>query len=112
MLPRKWHHPPKQHLEKSPSRSLPDHVAIVGAMECRGLVPRAPALPPALSFVGLRRALKLGILACLFLLPLVACGSSAIHVSGPEVSMTDNDFSPKELHINVGQTVTWVNNGQ
>ncbi len=39
------------------------------------------------------------------------CGSS-LSTSGPAVSAIDNAFSPKELHVKAGQTVTWVNNGQ
>ncbi|MBA2284504.1 MAG: right-handed parallel beta-helix repeat-containing protein [Ktedonobacteraceae bacterium] len=44
-------------------------------------------------------------------LPLAACGGPAAP-AGPVVSVLDNDFSPKEMHIKVGQTVSWVNNGQ
>ena len=36
----------------------------------------------------------------------------ALLTSGPTVSAIDNAFSPTELHIKAGQTVTWVNNGQ
>ena len=47
------------------------------------------------------------------LLPmLAACGSSPPAPTGPSVSMTDNQFTPATLHIQPGQTVTWVNNGQ
>ena len=42
------------------------------------------------------------------LLLLAACGDSN---AGPTVSALDNSFSPKVLHIKVGQTVTWVDNG-
>ncbi len=51
-------------------------------------------------------------LLCLLLPLLAACGSSAQSVAGPSVSLTDNAFTPRELHIRPGQTVTWVNNGQ
>src|SRR5579884_3531085 len=56
-------------------------------------------------------------LLCLFgicLLPLLllaACGSGT-NAAGPTVSALDNSFSPKVLHVKVGQTVTWINNGQ
>jgi hypothetical protein len=48
------------------------------------------------------------------LLPLLAaCGTSATQLPpGPAVSATDNEFTPRELAIQPGQTVTWVNNGQ
>jgi plastocyanin len=50
-------------------------------------------------------------LILLFTALLGACGGSAAP-QGPTVSVIDNAFSPQELHINPGQTVTWVNNGQ
>ncbi len=55
-----------------------------------------------------------GVLTLLFMLAplLVACGSSPPVPAGPSVSMSDNQFTPATLHIKVGQTVTWVNNGQ
>jgi plastocyanin len=53
----------------------------------------------------------LGPLIFLVLVMLAACGDSN-SASGPTVSAIDNVFSPKELHIKPGQTVTWVNNGQ
>jgi len=43
---------------------------------------------------------------------LAACGGSSPSTSGPTVSAIDNAFSPQELHIKAGDTVTWVNNGQ
>jgi plastocyanin len=46
------------------------------------------------------------------MIQLAACGDSNATPTGPAVSAIDNTFSPKELHIRVGQTVTWVNNGQ
>src|SRR5271157_957920 len=48
----------------------------------------------------------------LVLMMLAACGGSNPTPSGPAVSAIDNAFSPQELHIKAGQTVTWVNNGQ
>ena len=48
----------------------------------------------------------------LVLMMLAACGGSNATPSGPAVSAIDNAFSPHELHIKAGQTVTWVNNGQ
>ena len=56
----------------------------------------------------------LGLIPLLFLLlmMLAACGGSNPTPQGPSVSAIDNEFSPKELHIKAGQTVTWVNNGQ
>lgn len=45
------------------------------------------------------------------LLLLAACGGSTGASAGPSVSALDNSFSPKVLHIKVGQTVTWVDNG-
>lgn len=55
-----------------------------------------------------------GIIALLFLLaPLLAgCDPSAAVLAGPSVALTDNAFTPGTLHIQPGQTVTWVNNGQ
>lgn len=50
-------------------------------------------------------------LILLFMALLVACGGPAAP-QGPAVSTLDNTFSPQVLHINPGQTVTWVNNGQ
>lgn len=55
--------------------------------------------------------LCLACLSILFLLLPAACSSSSAP-SGPTVSALDNLFSPKELHIKAGQTVTWVNNGR
>ncbi len=43
---------------------------------------------------------------------LAACGSSPPTSVSPLVSSTDNEFTPRELHIQPGQTVTWMNNGQ
>jgi plastocyanin len=68
---------------------------------------------------SLRRETSLADLSWLVLIPLTmlfvallaACGGSNAP-SSPGVSVLDNDFSPKELHIKAGQTVTWVNNGQ
>jgi plastocyanin len=55
-----------------------------------------------------------GLIPILFLvfLMLAACSGSNPSTSGPTVSAIDNAFSPKELHIKAGETVTWVNNGQ
>ena len=55
-----------------------------------------------------------GLIPIIFLLfiMLSACGGASSTPSGPTVSAIDNAFSPTELHIKVGQTVTWVNNGQ
>ncbi len=55
-----------------------------------------------------------GLIPIIFLLPILlsACGGASSSPSGPNVSAIDNVFSPAELHIKVGQTVTWVNNGQ
>lgn len=50
-------------------------------------------------------------LILLFMALLVACGGPTAP-QGPTVSTLDNTFSPQVLHINPGQTVTWVNNGQ
>lgn len=52
---------------------------------------------------------------CLFVMTfVVACGSSSTNTTsnGPTISILYDSFSPKELHIKVGQTVTWTNNGQ
>src|SRR5271165_2855186 len=56
----------------------------------------------------------IGLIPLVFLvfIMLAACGGSSPSTSGPSVSAIDNAFSPKELHIKVGETVTWVNNGQ
>ena len=43
---------------------------------------------------------------------LAACAGSSPSTSGPTVSAIDNAYSPKELHIKPGETVTWINNGQ
>lgn len=55
-----------------------------------------------------------GLVPLIFLLMmmLAACGGSNSAPQGPSVSTIDNAFSPQELHIKAGQTVTWVNNGQ
>jgi len=55
-----------------------------------------------------------GLIPIIFLLSILlsACGIASSSLSGPTVSAIDNAFSPAELHIKVGQTVTWVNNGQ
>lgn len=51
-------------------------------------------------------------LAFLCLALLAACGSGSPNIQGPSVSVTDNSFSPRELYIQAGQAVTWVNNGE
>jgi len=51
----------------------------------------------------------------LWMLLLAACGGSGVGSSSSTtltVLMLDNQFSPKALHIQPGQTVTWVNKGQ
>jgi len=55
-----------------------------------------------------------GFITLIFLLVplLAACGSSPSTSVGSLVSTTDNEFTPGELHIQPGQSVTWVNNGQ
>ena len=55
-----------------------------------------------------------GLIPIFFLLSMLfsACSGASSTPSGPTVSALDNAFSPAELHIKVGQTVTWVNNGQ
>ena len=60
---------------------------------------------PYLSWLGLAT------LIFLWMSLLAACGGSST-LSGPKVSALDNEFSPKQLQISVGQTVTWTNNGQ
>ena len=43
----------------------------------------------------------------------VACGNAnASTPKGPTISIQYDSFSPKEMHIKAGQTVTWTNNGQ
>ena len=76
------------------------------------LIPRPPWLlkrrkkmKPAWSY--LLSPACIGFLSLLFL---AACGGASTP-SGPTVSVLDNSFSPKELHIKAGQTVTWVDNG-
>ncbi|HYT33770.1 MAG TPA: right-handed parallel beta-helix repeat-containing protein [Ktedonobacteraceae bacterium] len=71
----------------------------------RRLPQRGRKLPSVLSWLGLIS------LALLLMTLLAACGGSPAP-QGPTVSAIDNAFSPLELHINAGQTVTWVNNGQ
>ena len=51
-------------------------------------------------------------LALIFMMLLVASGSSGASSGPPTVSMLDNTFTPKELHIKAGQTVVWINRGQ
>ena len=48
----------------------------------------------------------------LLFIMLAACGGSSPSTSGPSVSAIDNAYSPKELQIKAGDSVTWVNNGQ
>ncbi len=56
---------------------------------------------------------SLGLATSMFLwLPLLAACDGQSTPSGPTVSALDNEFSPKELQISVGQTVTWTNHGQ
>lgn len=56
---------------------------------------------------------RLALFTILLLTMLAACGGAgASSPSGPAVTVLDNEFSPKQLHINVGDTVTWTNNGQ
>ncbi len=62
-------------------------------------------LPTILPWLGLIP------LILMWMTLLVAC-SGASTPQGPTVSVIDNEFGPKELHINPGQTVSWVNNGQ
>lgn len=50
-------------------------------------------------------------LASLVLL-LAACGGSAGSQSGTTVSILDNVFASRQVHISAGQTVTWINNGK
>lgn len=65
---------------------------------------------------GISRTLHkyFGLISLIFLvmIPLAACDGSDATPSGPAVSAIDNAFSPRELRIKAGQTVTWVNNGQ
>lgn len=52
-------------------------------------------------------------LTSLLITLLAACGVSSsgggLSQTMPTVSVLDNIFTPKELHIKVGQTVLWVN---
>jgi plastocyanin len=56
-------------------------------------------------------------LSCLLPLVLTACQDGAVASTGLTVIMTTGEmgmsggFSPRELHIFAGQTVTWVNKG-
>src|SRR5215472_13982533 len=62
-----------------------------------------------LSWIGLL------VLVTLWTVLLASCagfGGSRPSPTGPAVTDLDNTFSPKVLHIKVGQTVTWVNKGQ
>ncbi len=52
------------------------------------------------------------VLAALAMVLLAACGSVSPAATGPTISMTDNEFTPKTLYITPGQSVTWINNGQ
>ena len=61
------------------------------------------------------RWMGLVVLALFALTFVAACGGSSNNAntsSGPSISILYNSYSPKEEHIKVGQTVTWVNNGQ
>jgi plastocyanin len=52
------------------------------------------------------------VFAALSITLLAACGSASPSAAGPTVSITNNEFTPKILYIQPGQTVTWINNGQ
>src|SRR5437660_290923 len=55
----------------------------------------------------------LALFTILLLTMLAACGGAGgSSPSGPMVTVLDNEFSPKQIHINAGDTLTWVNNGQ
>jgi plastocyanin/uncharacterized membrane protein YhaH (DUF805 family) len=51
------------------------------------------------------------VLLVFLITPLASCGGSGTPQE-QTISVTDNDFTPKELHISVGQTVYWINHGQ
>lgn len=57
-------------------------------------------------------------LVCLLSLALTSCQDGSIATTGLTVTMTDNamamhgTFSPRELQITAGQTVTWINQGK
>jgi plastocyanin len=45
--------------------------------------------------------------------PLAGCGSSSkSKASGTSVAVADFSFTPKLIHVKVGQAVTWTNQGQ
>ena len=57
-------------------------------------------------------------LVCLLPLALISCQDGSVATTGLIVTMTDNPmtmhgtFSPRELQITAGQTVTWINKGR
>ncbi|HEU5379255.1 MAG TPA: right-handed parallel beta-helix repeat-containing protein [Ktedonobacteraceae bacterium] len=69
---------------------------------------------PCRSRPRMLRSWALPAILVLFVMMLLsACGGpGASTSSGPTINLTYDSFSPKEMHIKAGQTVTWTNNGQ
>lgn len=55
----------------------------------------------------------LTLIALFVMLPLASCGGASSQAPRVvKVSIVDYDFSPKQIHIHPGDTVSWTNNGQ
>jgi plastocyanin len=61
--------------------------------------------------ISLRATLALALAACAIA---AGCGGSdgSSNSSAPKVTVADFSFSPDQKTVNVGQTVTWTNEGQ
>lgn len=59
----------------------------------------------------MRHTLRFPLLAAVFFAALILLSPRAGEAAQITISMTDNQFSPKNITINAGDTVTWVNNG-
>jgi plastocyanin len=58
------------------------------------------------------RALAISLAALALAVAAPGCGSSGGGSSSTDVKVADFSFSPKDITIKAGQTVTWTNDGQ